>query len=235
MPATEETYRPQPILHLVFAISSIAMLLATVWMVMADHLRPWKEVQRDFQAIERAKLEASKKEKLEEQKAKYAAQIAELDRKIEEAKAGSESRAAEISKLDNDLDKLGGTVDLLDMQKRFKKADLDSKRSLYDGMVNRGEEPQARTYLTSVVFATERELNDLSDKLEKAQGTLKTAKDRKEALLGFVDKLEEDKKKMTREADNVARTIEQKDALYGGPEHWYSTRWRSFAASPAST
>ena len=40
MPATEETYRPQPILHIVFAISSIAMLLATVWMVMADHFRP---------------------------------------------------------------------------------------------------------------------------------------------------------------------------------------------------
>ena len=49
MPATEETYRSQPTLHLVFAISSIAMLLSTVWMVMADHLRPWKEVQREFQ------------------------------------------------------------------------------------------------------------------------------------------------------------------------------------------
>ena len=49
MPATEETYARQPILHLVFAISSIAMTLAIVWMVMADHLRPWKEVQREFQ------------------------------------------------------------------------------------------------------------------------------------------------------------------------------------------
>ena len=57
MPATEETYRPQPILHIVFAISSIAMLLATVWMVVADHYRPWKQVQREFQTIEREKLE----------------------------------------------------------------------------------------------------------------------------------------------------------------------------------
>ena len=66
MPATEETYRRQPTLHLVFAISSIAMLLVTVWMVMADHLRPWKEVQREFQLIERDKLKASEKEKQEE-------------------------------------------------------------------------------------------------------------------------------------------------------------------------
>ena len=57
MPATEETYRPQPILHLVFAISSIAMLLSIAWMVAADHLRPWKEVQREFQTIERKKLD----------------------------------------------------------------------------------------------------------------------------------------------------------------------------------
>ena len=63
MPASEETYRSQPILHLVFAISSIAMLLATVWMVMDDHLRPWKQVQREFQQVERDKLDATLKEK----------------------------------------------------------------------------------------------------------------------------------------------------------------------------
>ncbi len=222
MPATEETYRPQPILHLVFAISSIAMLLATVWMVMADHLRPWKEVQREFQAVERAKLEASKDEKLKEQKAKYEAQLADIDKKIEAAKAAAETRAARISELDKELEKLGGTVDLLDMQKRFKKADLDSKRSLYDGMVERGEEHEAKAYLASVVFNTEKELTEFSKQLETAQSALKKAKDEKEQQLGYVDKLEDDKKKMTREADNVARTIEQKDALYGGPEHWYS-------------
>ena len=70
MPASEETYRRQSTLHLVFAISSIAMLLSTVWMVMADHMRPWKEVQRGFQEVERDKLKASEREKLEEQKKK---------------------------------------------------------------------------------------------------------------------------------------------------------------------
>ena len=52
MPATEETYRSQPTLHVVFAITSIAMTLAIVWMIMADHLRPWKQVQREFHRIE---------------------------------------------------------------------------------------------------------------------------------------------------------------------------------------
>ena len=73
MPATEETYRPQPTLHVVFALTSIAMTLSIVWMIMADHLRPWKEVQREFQQVERTKLEATEAEKLTEQKAKYLA------------------------------------------------------------------------------------------------------------------------------------------------------------------
>ena len=70
MPASEETYRSQPTLHLVFAISSIAMLLSTVWMVMADHLRQWKQVQREFHTVERDKLKAAEQAKLKEQKAK---------------------------------------------------------------------------------------------------------------------------------------------------------------------
>ncbi len=37
MPASEETYRSQPTLHIFFAISSIAMTLSIIWMIMADH------------------------------------------------------------------------------------------------------------------------------------------------------------------------------------------------------
>ena len=92
MPATEETYRRQPTLHLVFAISSIAMLLSTVWMVLADHIRPWKEVQREFQQVERDKLAATEQAKIQEQKTKYQAQIDEIDAKI---KAADDSAANE--------------------------------------------------------------------------------------------------------------------------------------------
>jgi len=107
MPASEETYYPQPLLHLIFAVSSIAMLAATVWMVMADHLRPWKQVQRDFQTIERAKLQASEQEKLQEQRDKSQAQIEEIDAQIQAAEQNAESRTADIRRIDKDLDKLG--------------------------------------------------------------------------------------------------------------------------------
>src|SRR5271170_3850102 len=108
MPASEETYRRQPTLHLVFAISSIAMLLSTVWMVMADHLRPWKQVQRQFQLVEREKLEATEKQKLEEQKSKYQTQIDEIDAKIQAADTNAESRGRELRTVDNELKVLEG-------------------------------------------------------------------------------------------------------------------------------
>ncbi len=222
MPASEETYRRQPTLHLVFAISSIAMLLSTVWMVMADHLRPWKQVQRQFQVVEREKNESLEKTKLEEQKTKYQKQIDEIDAKIQAADASAEARGRDLRAINSELKVLEGRTEKIDTARRFQKADLDSKRSLYDGMIDRGEEREARTYLNTIVHQAEEELGTLSLDLEKVKAELAVKKAEKEKLLGFVDDLKKEKERLTREADRVARVLEQKDALYGGPLHWYS-------------
>src|SRR4051794_23483366 len=87
MPATEETYRRQPTLHVVFALSSLAMLVVIIWMILADHLRSWKEFQRRFQKIEVAKLEKAKEEKqrdLERSKRKELEQIQQQIRAAED-------------------------------------------------------------------------------------------------------------------------------------------------------
>ncbi|MFO7904275.1 MAG: hypothetical protein R6U98_16545 [Pirellulaceae bacterium] len=52
MPATERTYYNMRRLHVVFAISSVLLLLATAWMLARDHFRPWKEIQRKTDRIE---------------------------------------------------------------------------------------------------------------------------------------------------------------------------------------
>ncbi len=48
MRSTDETYYNIKRLHVVFAISSLALLAATIWMLAVDHRRPWKEYQRTF-------------------------------------------------------------------------------------------------------------------------------------------------------------------------------------------
>ena len=52
MPATEQTWRNLKVLHVVFGISAMLLLLATVVMLAVDHNRPWKKYQREFRALE---------------------------------------------------------------------------------------------------------------------------------------------------------------------------------------
>src|SRR5438270_5822121 len=52
MAASDQTYRNQKSLHLVFAVSSVAMLATTVWMFWDDYNRPFKKEQREFRQVE---------------------------------------------------------------------------------------------------------------------------------------------------------------------------------------
>jgi mono/diheme cytochrome c family protein len=52
MAASDTTYRNQKSLHLVFAVSSVAMLATTVWMFWDDYNRPFKKEQREFRKVE---------------------------------------------------------------------------------------------------------------------------------------------------------------------------------------
>ena len=52
MPATEQTWRDLKVLHVVFGVSALGLLVATVAMLVADHNRPWKKYQREFRELE---------------------------------------------------------------------------------------------------------------------------------------------------------------------------------------
>ena len=108
----------------------------------------------------------------------------------------------------------------LDTQRKFKKAELDSLRSLYDGMIERGEEPQAKRYLNTTVATAEKELKTLSLELEESQAELKKKEDAKEKLLGYVDNLVKEREKLTRDTDRVKRLLDQKEAQYFGLRAW---------------
>ncbi|HUE69983.1 MAG TPA: hypothetical protein VMP01_03770 [Pirellulaceae bacterium] len=45
MPATESTWRSQPLMHRIFAINGVILTLVTIWMFYADHERTWKQYQ----------------------------------------------------------------------------------------------------------------------------------------------------------------------------------------------
>src|SRR5438046_1697287 len=58
MPATEQTWRSLRTMHVVFAVSSLAMLATTIWMLSADNNREWKPIQQTEMAIEAAAAES---------------------------------------------------------------------------------------------------------------------------------------------------------------------------------
>ncbi|MEM8945614.1 MAG: hypothetical protein AAGD11_10565 [Planctomycetota bacterium] len=47
MPATEQTWRNQKVMHIVFGASSLVMMVATLWLLAKDHNREWKDWQLD--------------------------------------------------------------------------------------------------------------------------------------------------------------------------------------------
>lgn len=52
MPATEQTWRDQRLLHVIFAATAVLLLLATVLMFYTDHTREWKDTQRTYVDID---------------------------------------------------------------------------------------------------------------------------------------------------------------------------------------
>ncbi|HWB11032.1 MAG TPA: c-type cytochrome [Pirellulales bacterium] len=84
MPANEQTWRDQKLLHVVFGLTSIIMLLSTIWMMAKDHNREWKVYQRQFRNLE---AYAAGGRLNEQESAEYYAREKELKHKVEVAQS----------------------------------------------------------------------------------------------------------------------------------------------------
>ncbi len=51
MPANEQTWRSQKTSHIVFGVSTLVMLIATIWMMGKDHVREWKGYQLQYRDV----------------------------------------------------------------------------------------------------------------------------------------------------------------------------------------
>lgn len=175
MPASEETYRNPRTLHVVFAITSVAMAATVVWMIAADHLRPWKTIQREFQRIETDKLEAQHRQATEDLQARHQAQLAELRRRREVIARRAAENGREIRSFDARINSLRGEFQQVDTRKRFKKAELDSLRSFYDGMIDRDEKGAAAKFLVESIQPAERQYAEISREFDRVARRLAAA------------------------------------------------------------
>ncbi|MFO0909273.1 MAG: hypothetical protein U0794_13135 [Isosphaeraceae bacterium] len=68
------------------------------------------------------------------------------------------------------------------------KAELDSQRSFYDGMIERGEEPRARLYVITTIAQTERKLHGHA-RIRSGERRAKSRAEEREDLVGGIDGL----------------------------------------------
>ena len=88
--ASEETFYNLKRLHVWFAVSALALVGVTVWLILADHRREWKVYQRRFvDEIEPWLIEAEIRARLSED---YAAREAELRERLVEAQGQPPTR-----------------------------------------------------------------------------------------------------------------------------------------------
>ena len=83
MPATEQTWWNLRLLHVVFAATAVALLVATVFVLTGDHNRPWKQYAREFRELETWNAQA----RIDEQDSKsYEARRDELEAALGDAR-----------------------------------------------------------------------------------------------------------------------------------------------------
>src|SRR5438105_6858904 len=121
MAATDQTYRNQKTLDVVFAVSCVIMLASIVWMFAQDYYREFKQVQRRFRDVEEALAERSMLERMPD---------VSTVQQAAESVAGARENVAQIKK------RIAGELKQALYQKANREARYQSVKADYDSLVS---------------------------------------------------------------------------------------------------
>ena len=116
-------------LNVVFALTSIAMLVAFTVMIWADYDREWKKYQKAFNALE---MSVTQKQAQQAKDKVPTAQQQALQAELDRAKQEEAQRRDQIKKAQGERDKLEGEWYAIDQNFRFTKAEIDVKKYDYE-------------------------------------------------------------------------------------------------------
>ena len=129
MPDDERHYNINK-LNVLFAVSSVALLLALGWLFMDDYSRTWKEHQRDFRAfeVEKTRLKYDGALRQIEKTPEYQA----LVERLKKIKKEYDANCSEVSGDQKRFEELRAENELLIQDKKFTIAKLDAARYRYE-------------------------------------------------------------------------------------------------------
>ena len=122
-------------LNVIFAVSSVFLLFATVWMIWFDYSREWKGYQREFVQMER---ELTARQMQEAQQAISQTDLQRVQAELQEAEAALATQRAEFGTLEAEISALDGRRTLADIREREIKAVYDSDKFYYEETRERG-------------------------------------------------------------------------------------------------
>ncbi len=178
--------------NVVFALSSIALLLVTIWMVVPDYAKPWKRLQSQFRDLER---EAVREELEAEKQSLNANELAQLQAEVAQEREKLSAQRAELSALESESVKLGKKIYGADAQSRGTKSLLDTARFELDSALQRGrgvEEAQADVDRLVEQWTIEvkelQQLQELRSQVERDLAARRAALDGAQARLAALEK-----------------------------------------------
>src|SRR6266545_12107 len=178
MAATDQTYRNQKALDIVFAVSSIAMLVSMIGMFIQDYNREWKTEQREFRDVEAAMFTRQAIMELPDAK-----RYEEVKKAVEKAREARKTGEERIKQLERDIAKLAPTKERQEQKVGDLKADLASKASFFDSAADHygASSPQAKGYKEEVE-KLETKVAAAQDELDKTLADLKKNQQEKDGI-----------------------------------------------------
>ena len=165
MAATDQNYRSQRALDVVFGVSCVLMLAGIVWMFVQDYDRDFKHEQRTFRDVEEAVAQRQMLDLVPSDEKKAQIKAAEEGLAKARQQRDETARKVDINRLLVEKTKHEGTAKAL-------KADFDSKTSLYDIAVEERDAaatPGQQKQLSAEADSRRAEVDKLKEELDRAQ------------------------------------------------------------------
>jgi mono/diheme cytochrome c family protein len=221
MAATDQTFRNQKTLNIVFGLTSLVMFLTVIVMMVQDYNREFKPIQRKFRDVEVGVNERLMLDQLPER--------AEVDKRVDAVVAARKALADAKQQVRSKESELTAKREKLDNAYRMKKAEFDSKMSYIDiwtEKVNKAEAQGERAKLEKELAARRDDVEKsggVRDQLAKARAELDAAeKEYKVEVRSKVEgpekalgDAEDSLKRLTGVFDRFAKTTAQKRWGFG--------------------
>ncbi len=123
------------LLNVIFACSSLVLLLSVLWMVWADYSREWKDYQREFVEMERDRAARQEQEALQ---AINQTELQRIEAELAEAEAALDAEQSALDTLDAEIEDLDRQRTLADIRERELKAIYDSDKFYFEETAVRG-------------------------------------------------------------------------------------------------